>query len=72
MMHALSGSVANIVIFPMQDVLGLSGNHRMNFPSHSTGNWEWRFSWDQLKPSLTQSLLNMAKNHNRASILSMV
>jgi len=65
MMHALSDSVANIVIFPMQDVLGLSGEHRMNFPSHPTGNWEWRFSWDQIHPSLTQSLAKMALKHGR-------
>ena len=43
MMRALSASVANTVIFPMQDVLGLSSEHRMNFPGHPAGNWEWRF-----------------------------
>lgn len=65
MMRALSGSVANLVIFPMQDVLGLSGEHRMNFPGHPKGNWEWRFSWDQIQPRLTQALAKMSFEHGR-------
>lgn len=44
MMKALSASAANTVIFPLQDVLGLSGEHRMNFPGIARGNWEWRFT----------------------------
>lgn len=65
MMQALSASVANAVIFPMQDVLGLSGEHRMNFPGHPSGNWEWRFSWSQLKPEHTQRLAKMSAECGR-------
>lgn len=68
MMSALSKSVANIVIFPMQDVLGLSGEHRMNFPGHPIGNWEWRFSWDQIKPEHTQALAKMSAENNRSGV----
>lgn len=65
MMRALSRSVANTVIFPMQDVLGLSSEHRMNFPGQPSGNWEWRFSWDQVQPELTQALAKMSVDYDR-------
>ena len=41
---------ANLVIIPMQDILGLDGAHRMNTPGTSEGNWHWRFDWTQLQP----------------------
>ncbi len=66
MMRALSKSVAYIVIFPMQDVLGLSSEHRMNFPGSQHGNWEWRFSWNQVQPEFTQALAEMSLEFNRS------
>jgi len=65
MMRVLSGSVANTVIFPMQDVLGLSGEHRMNFPGHPAGNWKWRFSWAQIKQEYTLELARMSAEYKR-------
>ncbi|BBI99565.1 4-alpha-glucanotransferase [Ferrigenium kumadai] len=65
MMRALSNSAANTVVYPMQDVLGLSSEHRMNFPGEPSGNWEWRFSWDQVRPEFTQTLAKMSADHNR-------
>ncbi|OGS91937.1 MAG: 4-alpha-glucanotransferase [Gallionellales bacterium GWA2_60_18] len=65
MMRAISASAANTVIFPMQDVLGLCGDHRMNYPGHADGNWEWRFSWDQLQPEQTRALAQMSAEHHR-------
>ena len=65
MMKALSGSVANTVIFPMQDILGLPGEHRMNFPGHPAGNWEWRFSWEQVKQEHTAKLSGMSVEYER-------
>jgi 4-alpha-glucanotransferase len=43
---------ADTVIIPMQDVLNLGGEARMNFPSTLGGNWTWRFTWDQIKSDL--------------------
>lgn len=44
--HVLSrmayASVARIVILPMQDILGLDGEARMNMPASIKGNWTWR------------------------------
>jgi len=37
-------SVARISIIPMQDILGLGEEARMNYPSTSEGNWEWRMT----------------------------
>lgn len=65
MMHAISASVANAVIFPMQDVLGLSSDHRMNYPGRPDGNWEWRFSWEQLLPEQTSRLQQMSIDYSR-------
>lgn len=41
-------SKANLVIIPMQDILGLDGAHRMNTPGTIENNWHWQFSWSQL------------------------
>lgn len=41
-------SAADIVIIPMQDVLNLGGEARMNFPGKPGGNWTWRFTWQQV------------------------
>jgi len=66
MMGALSGSVANTVIFPMQDVLCLSGEDRMNLPGSSDGNWEWRFTWDQVQPWQTVKLSKITSMNARS------
>ncbi len=43
MIRMAMGSVANICIIPLQDLLGLSSSARMNRPSTVKGNWSWRF-----------------------------
>ncbi len=39
-------SVSDQAIFPLQDYMGLGGQHRMNFPGTSSGNWLWRYTED--------------------------
>lgn len=41
-------SPANLAIIPLQDVMGLDSQARMNTPGTLDGNWEWRFDWDEL------------------------
>ncbi len=41
-------SIANFVVIPLQDILNLGSEARMNFPGKLGGNWGWRFTWDQL------------------------
>ena len=48
-------TVADTVIVPMQDILNLGGEARMNFPSTLGGNWVWRFSWDQIQSYLPKT-----------------
>ncbi len=47
-------SVANFVIIPMQDILNLGSEARMNFPSRLGGNWSWRFMWEQIDENLSR------------------
>ncbi|MDP3134475.1 MAG: 4-alpha-glucanotransferase, partial [Burkholderiaceae bacterium] len=65
LMRALSQSVANTVVFPFQDVLGLDETHRMNTPGHASGCWEWRFDWAQVDHQPATWLHAMAQAHGR-------
>lgn len=65
MMLSLSQSVANTVIFPMQDVLGLDGAHRMNTPGVAQGCWEWRFSWADVGELPARRLAALTRDHGR-------
>jgi 4-alpha-glucanotransferase len=53
-------SVADLAIIPMQDVLELDTEARMNTPSAPEGNWSWRYTEDQLKPELADKLSRFA------------
>jgi 4-alpha-glucanotransferase len=41
-------SVSQLSVIPMQDILGLDAEHRMNVPGTTEGNWSWRFEWDMI------------------------
>lgn len=41
-------SCAKLAILPMQDILGLGVNQRMNTPGTVENNWSWRFAWEQV------------------------
>ncbi|MGF1603016.1 MAG: 4-alpha-glucanotransferase [Thermosynechococcaceae cyanobacterium] len=59
-------SVANSVIIPLQDLLDLDNQSRMNDPSVSAGNWRWRYARaDLLTPALSQRLLQLTKLYSR-------
>jgi 4-alpha-glucanotransferase len=57
MIRSLWSSVANTVVAPMQDLLGLGTEARMNFPGKLGGNWAWRVLGDQLTDELQAKLL---------------
>lgn len=46
------GSVAKLAVIPMQDILSLDSGCRMNTPGTTTGNWQWRFQWQQINHDL--------------------
>jgi 4-alpha-glucanotransferase len=58
-------SVARWVILPMQDVLGLGGEARMNRPSVAHGNWEWRLLPGQITPLVSEKLLEVTETFGR-------
>lgn len=65
LIHAASLSVADIAIHTMQDLLGLDSEHRMNLPGNPDGNWEWRFSWEQLAAQQSERLYEISALHGR-------
>jgi 4-alpha-glucanotransferase len=58
-------SVADTVIIPFQDLLGLSSDARMNVPGTPTGNWTWRFSWENVPQHRGTSLAEMLGRYGR-------
>lgn len=58
-------SVANTVILPLQDVLGLDGSARMNTPASVKGNWLWSFKPGMVKASVEKMLRRLTKLYNR-------
>ncbi|MCK4328846.1 4-alpha-glucanotransferase [candidate division WOR-3 bacterium] len=58
-------SVADTVLFPMQDILGLGEEARMNRPATSKGNWLWRLSPDEITLSLKLKLKEMTEIYGR-------
>jgi 4-alpha-glucanotransferase len=65
MMRAAARSVANVCIFPMQDVLHLGSEARMNIPSASTGNWTWRYDAEALHPDFATKLAALSEMTDR-------
>lgn len=52
LVDAVWGSRARLAMVPLQDLLALGAGARMNIPGTSSGNWGWRFSWEQLPHGL--------------------
>jgi len=65
MMRAAARSVANTCILPMQDVLHLGSEARMNTPSAPTGNWSWRYSSNALHPDFSTQLAALMEMTDR-------
>lgn len=60
-------SVAEMAIIPLQDVLGLDSDARMNFPGRGHGNWAWRFRAEALDDAIGQRLAEMTVLFGRAA-----
>ncbi|MFI5322041.1 MAG: 4-alpha-glucanotransferase, partial [Thermodesulfobacteriota bacterium] len=59
-------SIANTSIIPMQDILGLGSEAKMNKPSTKTGNWKWRLKPDDIDRNLAKKLREITETNNRA------
>jgi 4-alpha-glucanotransferase len=60
LIRALMASVADTVLFPAQDLLGLGSEARMNTPAVASGNWRWRMRPGSLTPELAARLRELA------------
>ena len=58
-------SVADTAIFPLQDLLGLGSEARLNTPGRASGNWTWRYAPDMLKPELAAALRQLSEATGR-------
>jgi 4-alpha-glucanotransferase len=63
--RAAEGSVAKLCVIPLQDVLGLGSEARMNVPSKSDGNWAWRFEPGMLTDDVARKLAAIAEVADR-------
>ncbi|MDQ4106644.1 MAG: 4-alpha-glucanotransferase [Actinomycetota bacterium] len=58
-------SVAERAVVPMQDLLELGPEHRMNTPGTTEGNWSWRLDKSALTPELAERLRGLAETYGR-------
>ncbi len=65
MIRAALGSVANMAVVPLQDVLGLGSEARMNYPSRPGGNWAWRCPGSALTEDRAQRLAELVELYGR-------
>ena len=68
--RALQGSVAQIAIVPMQDLLGLGSEARMNTPSTAEHNWRWRMKAGAFTPAVVSRLRDYVDLYERKGELS--
>ena len=65
MMRGAWASVGDLAIVPMQDIIGVGSEGRMNTPSTLGGNWEWRATADQIDNKLTKHLYKYMQMYGR-------
>jgi 4-alpha-glucanotransferase len=61
-------SVADTAIFPLQDLLGLGSEARMNRPGRASGNWEWRALPGAASAALAERLADLTRRYERQPI----
>jgi len=65
LIRGVLASVANTAMIPLQDVLGLGSEARMNLPGTASGNWRWRLLPGALTPDLAQCLRELNSLYDR-------
>lgn len=63
--RAALSSVADTVVIPMQDYLGLGNEARINTPSTLGSNWEWRMKEDACTSELAEKIKKLMKVYGR-------
>ena len=67
MIRLAMGSVADTVVVPLQDFLGLGTEARTNVPGQAKGNWSWRYEAGAITPDIAHKLRAMTTTFGRAS-----
>ncbi len=65
LIRAAMASVADTAVHPIQDVLALPTECRMNFPGQESGWWGWRFQWNQVQPWHAHRLAELGRLYGR-------
>jgi 4-alpha-glucanotransferase len=68
LMRTAWASVADLAVAPLQDLLGLGTEARMNYPGQAEGNWRWRFTQDALTEALLDKLTAWTEAYRRAPV----
>ncbi len=63
--RAVLASVSNIAIVPMQDLLGLGNDARMNLPGSTRGNWYWRCEAKDFDQKIAERLRDLTELYGR-------
>jgi 4-alpha-glucanotransferase len=63
--NAVWKSQARMAIAPLQDLLGLGSESRMNTPGKMGDFWSWRFTWEQLTTEIEQRIRAITETHGR-------
>jgi 4-alpha-glucanotransferase len=63
--RAVMASVANVAMIPLQDVLGLGSDARMNLPGTTSGNWRWRYRPKALTKEMSDQLREFTVLYDR-------
>jgi 4-alpha-glucanotransferase len=67
MVRSVMRSVAKLAIVPLQDLLGLGSEARMNTPGTIVGNWGWSFEWRDVPPDLGDRCRRMNELYGRGA-----
>ena len=62
-------STACLAIIPMQDILHLGGECRMNTPGTTENNWQWRFEWSQLSDEMVREFTSATHHYQRHPLI---
>ncbi|OEU49164.1 MAG: hypothetical protein BA861_11290 [Desulfobacterales bacterium S3730MH5] len=65
LLRAAYASPARLAVLPMQDLLGLGSEARMNIPGTTAGNWRWRFDWSDIPADFAERYATLAATHHR-------
>jgi 4-alpha-glucanotransferase len=65
MIRSVLASVSRYAVIPLQDILSLNSEARMNFPGKAEGNWQWRYTPDMLDTFTASRLKGLTELYGR-------